>query len=251
MCPSGTVGSKRPLHPSTAQSNNRAGLQAVIVVLEHSKSCDLNLVVVMDCQYMYDGLKRSAFRRRASGWVGQSGLVCNADLWVVLLDLVDSITPTVRWLRVTSHTDIPGNERADRLAEEGRVGSPFYHSLSLRERPVIDMDLPFTPTPRHAPAVFRSLDMAGIITPLHNTPAFHRTNQSTENCHDPSDALPKCLDFWEPTSPPSTPVLTREALCAHSSLRHGQESEGLPSSGDTATTVSYACSINSQDLDEV
>ena len=52
---------------------------------------------------------------------GQSGPVCNVDLWIVLVDLVDSITSTVQWLRVPSYTDIPGNEREDRLAEEGRV----------------------------------------------------------------------------------------------------------------------------------
>ena len=47
---------------------------------------------------------------RPAGWVGQSGPVCNVDLWIVLLELVDSVVPTVRWLRVPSHSNIPGNE---------------------------------------------------------------------------------------------------------------------------------------------
>ena len=52
----------------------------------------------MDSQYVYDGLKGLAFCWRASGWVGQSGPVCNVDLWVALRDQVARITPTVRWL---------------------------------------------------------------------------------------------------------------------------------------------------------
>ena len=104
------------LHPCTAQTNNRAELQAVITVLEHFKSLHINLVVVMDSQYVYDGLKGAAFRWRAAGWVGHSGPVCNMDLWITL---VDSVSHTVRWLRVPSHTNIPGNELMSWQKREG------------------------------------------------------------------------------------------------------------------------------------
>ena len=129
---------KGHLHPSTAQTNNRAELQAVITVLQHFKSDDIKLVVVTDSQYVYDGLKGSAFRWREAGSVGPSGPDCNVDLWMELLELVDTVSPTLRWLRVPSHTDIPGNERADTLAEEGRVSSPLYLVLSLPDKPILN-----------------------------------------------------------------------------------------------------------------
>ena len=149
----------------------------------------------MDSQYVYDGLKGSAFRWRASGWVGQTGPVCNVDLRMVFLNLVDNITPTVRWRWVPSHTDIPGNERADSRAEEGRVSSLLYHVLSLPERSVLKMDLPSTPTPRRAPVVPRSLEIGDVITPLHDTPAFCSTAHGILSHHNTADVLPNCLDF--------------------------------------------------------
>ena len=70
-----------------------------------------------------------------------------------------------------SHIDIPGNERADVLAEEGRVSSPLYQVLSLPDRAVVSLELPSTPTPRQAPAVPRSLELQDVITPSRETPA--------------------------------------------------------------------------------
>ena len=75
-----------------------------------------------------------------------AGPICIVDLRITMLQLVDSVTPTIRWLCVPSHTAIPGNERADALAEEGRVSSPLYQVLSLPERNVISLELPSTPT---------------------------------------------------------------------------------------------------------
>ena len=138
------------LPPNSAQTNNRAELLAVITVFEHFLLQTVRLVVVMDSQYVYDGLRGSAFRWRTTGWVGQSGPVCNVDLWIRARDLVDRVSATVKWLRVPSHTDIPGNERADVLAEEDRVSSPLYHVLSLPDRPVVSLELPSSP-PREGP----------------------------------------------------------------------------------------------------
>ena len=47
--------------PSPRPTNNRAELQAVFAVLEHFHSSPIHLVVAMDSQYAYDGLKGSAF----------------------------------------------------------------------------------------------------------------------------------------------------------------------------------------------
>ena len=133
------------LPPNSAQTNNRVELLAVITVLEHLLLQTVPLAVVMDSQYVYDGLRGSAFRWRTAGWVGQLGPVCNVNLWITALDLVDRVSATVEWLRVPSHTDIPGNERVDVLAEEGRVSSPLYHVLSLLDSPVVTFELPLPP----------------------------------------------------------------------------------------------------------
>ena len=68
------------LPPNLAQTNNRAELLAVITVLEYFLSQAVRLVVVMDSQYIYDGLRGATFRWRTARWVGQSGPVCNVDL---------------------------------------------------------------------------------------------------------------------------------------------------------------------------
>ena len=57
--------------------------------------------------------------------MGQPGPVCNVDLWIVLLGLVDNVEATN--LVAPSHTNILGNERVDTLAEQGRIGSLLCH----------------------------------------------------------------------------------------------------------------------------
>ena len=231
------------LPPSMAQSNNKAKLQAVITVLEHFQSVDLRLVVVTDSQYVDDGLNGAAFRWRAAGWVGQSGPVCNVDLWIRLLDRVDTALPTIRWLRVPSHTNIPGNERADGLAEEGRVSSLLYHVLSLPERPVINLELPSTPTPRRAPAVPRSLDINDIITPSRDTPPLYKSLTHSP-CHDIEPILPRCLDF-------SDRHLSMVPSGSQSHLIAPQPLEASVSLEDTAGTISLHGSDIADNPDDV
>ena len=182
------------LPPNSGQTNNTAELLAVITVLEHFLQQQVRLAVLMDSQYAYDGLRGSAFRWRTAGWVGQCGPVCNVDLWIRALDLVDKVSATVKWIPVPSHTDIPGNERADVLAEEGRVSSPLYHVLSLPDRPIVSLELPATPTPRRAPAVPRSLELHDVITPSGDTPS-----QCRMHAHEPKDiemlGISRRLDF--------------------------------------------------------
>ena len=157
------------LPSNSAQTNNRAELLAMITALDHFILQTMCLAVVMDSQYVYNGLRGLAFRWPTAGWVPPSGPVCNVDLWIRALDLVDTVSATVKWIWVPSHTDILGNERADVLAEEGRVSLPLYHVLSLPDRPVVSLELSSTPTPRRALAVPRSLRpplMFGILLML-------------------------------------------------------------------------------------
>ena len=54
-------------HPVTAQTNNRAEVQAIVSVLEHFKCHEIKLVIAMDSQCVYDGLNGAAFRWRGAG----------------------------------------------------------------------------------------------------------------------------------------------------------------------------------------
>ena len=168
----------------------------MITILEHFLLQTLRLAVVMHSQYVYDGLRGSAFKWRTAGWVGQSGPVCNVDLWIRALDLVDRVSATVKWIRVPSHTDIPGNERADVLAEEGRLSSPLYHVLSLPDRPVVCLKLPSNPTPGRAPAVSRSLELHDVITPSSYTPSLC-TNIAQERNDNEMPGISRRLNFSE------------------------------------------------------
>ena len=123
--------------PTTSpQTNNRAELSAVIRVLECMQDDARLLEIAMDSQCVYYDVTGSAFRLRNMGWVGKTGPIANMDLSLTLC-----------WIKVPSHTVviIPGNQVADRLGEMGRVSSPLYHVLSLSERLVTSIKLPFTP----------------------------------------------------------------------------------------------------------
>ena len=111
--------------------------------------------------------------KSSCGWVGLLGLLCGVDLRTTLLNLVDGVSATVHCLRVPRYTDIPGNECADALAKEGRFSSPLYHVLYVLERPIVNLELPSTPTPRRAPALPCSVEIGDVITPC-DTPALCR-----------------------------------------------------------------------------
>ena len=144
---------------------------------------------------------------------------------------VDSVVPTVRWLRVPSHTNIRGNEQGDRLVEEGRINSPLYHVLSLLERAVISLELLSTPIPRRASTVPRSLEINDIITPSHDTPAFHRsTNQripptDAETLPPTCIAFSDCIGLQHSTSTESSEDTASTAFMNRTSLKIRKKSE--------------------------
>ena len=202
----------------------------------------------MDSQYVYDGLRGLVFKWHTIGWVGQSGPVCNVDLWIRALDLVDRVSATVKWLRVPSHTDIPSNERADVLAEEGRVSSPRYHVLSLPDRSVVSLELPSTPTRRRALAVPRSLELHDVITPSGDTPSLCRNITHEHNDHEMS-VISRRLNFLES----QTPLISSDdhlssstiSLKSDASSSDGHVGSRTASARNSTTTVSQGDSHDS------
>ena len=118
----------------------------------------------------------------------------------------------------------------DALAEEGRVSSTLYHVLSLPDRPVINVELPCTPTPRRAPTLPHSLEMCDVTTPYRDTPALCR-GPAPRLIAQGTDPVSKCLTFSDLALSP--------AHAAHSSVHDLHSSSGTHSSMDTASTVTF------------
>ena len=106
----------------------------MIEVVKSYHESTLKVGVCTDSGYVYGGVQGGTLRWRASGWVTAQGPVTNVDLWIVLMDLLDSMRAVWEWIKVPSHVDIPGNDKADALAEQGRPSSPLY--CDVRRPPV-------------------------------------------------------------------------------------------------------------------
>lgn len=104
-------------------TNNRMELTAVIKALEALKEpCEVRLVT--DSKYVADGIGKGwAESWRKNNWrKADKKPALNADLWEVLLNLLQIHKVEIRWVK--GHAGHPENERCDRLAVE------FYKKLS-------------------------------------------------------------------------------------------------------------------------
>ena len=122
------------LPPHLNQTINRTELQAVIETVLHHHDYQSKLAICTDSAYVFGGVEQTALRWRAAGWVTAQGPVTIVDLLIQLVTLLDTCCPVLEWIKVHSHIDIPGNDRADALAERGRKASPLY--LNARHPPV-------------------------------------------------------------------------------------------------------------------
>ncbi len=99
-----------------ATTNNRMELQAAIAALQAlNRACDVELVT--DSQYVRRGITEWLAQWKRREWLTAGRRpVANADLWREL-DAAAS-RHTVHWRWVKGHSGHPGNERADRLAND-------------------------------------------------------------------------------------------------------------------------------------
>jgi ribonuclease HI len=103
-----------------ATTNNRMELVAVIRALESLKRrCEVDLYT--DSQYVKNGIQSWIHAWKRNGWkTADRKPVKNAELWREL-DLL-AAKHEIRWHWVRGHTDHPGNDRADELANRGVPG---------------------------------------------------------------------------------------------------------------------------------
>lgn len=100
-------------------TNNRMELTAVIEALAALKRpCRVTLHV--DSQYVLKGMTEWIAGWKARGWTTASKEpVKNVDLWKRLDHLVNAGDHQIAWRWVRGHNGDPGNEHADRLANQG------------------------------------------------------------------------------------------------------------------------------------
>ncbi|MBN8957635.1 MAG: ribonuclease HI [Rhizobiales bacterium] len=110
-------------------TNNRMELMAAISALE-ALPATCRAIVRSDSQYVVKGIKFWIHGWKAKGWRVKRGgkPVLNVDLWRRLDQAAATRNVTWEWIR--GHAGHDGNERADRLASQGRCGAePAMGSL--------------------------------------------------------------------------------------------------------------------------
>lgn len=111
-------GREKSLHGSAAQTtNNRMELTAAIQALESLKR-PCRVVLTTDSQYLRRGIIEWLPNWKRRGWrTAERKPVKNADLWQRLDTL--AARHEIDWQWVRGHNGHPGNEQADRLANQG------------------------------------------------------------------------------------------------------------------------------------
>ena len=81
-----------------------------------------HVILYTDSEYLKKGINEWLHRWKQRGWkTSDRKPVKNRDLWLALDKLVGR--HEVEWRWVKAHAGIPGNERADRLANRGLEAS--------------------------------------------------------------------------------------------------------------------------------
>ena len=135
------------LPPHKKQSINRAELMAVILAVKRTSTRVVTCAVATDSSYVFGGVQGAAIRWRLQQWVTGQGPVLNVDLWIELLELLDNAIASYEWIKVPSHVQVEGNERADALAEPGRKSSPLYAKAG-RKPQLLRTPVAASPPPR-------------------------------------------------------------------------------------------------------
>ena len=112
-----------PPTPVLGQTNHAAELLAVqtaLTMFHHQ-----NIAIITDRDWVFKGATCWACKWKARGWVSNIGPVSYSQLWDSLLHSIDTHQGILEWYHVPSHQDILGNEKANDLAEAGRLQNPL------------------------------------------------------------------------------------------------------------------------------
>jgi ribonuclease HI len=97
-------------------TNNRMELMGCIVALRELEHRDKPVTLYSDSSYVVNGIVKGwAKSWRQKGWIkSDKNPAINPDLWAELLDLVQELNITFKWVK--GHAGNPMNERCDELA---------------------------------------------------------------------------------------------------------------------------------------
>jgi len=102
--------------PST--TNNQMEMQAALSALNHLKTCDDNIELFTDSNYLRQGITEWIHKWKINNWrTAAKKPVANKDLWIAIDELNNVMK--VNWNWVKGHAGDPGNEKADELANKG------------------------------------------------------------------------------------------------------------------------------------
>ena len=98
-------------------TNNRMEMTAIIEALKIVKM-DCNITLYTDSKYVMDGITKWLSNWKKKGWITSNKKpVKNKDLWQTLEESISK--HNIEWQWVKGHAGIPGNEKADELANQG------------------------------------------------------------------------------------------------------------------------------------
>ena len=147
-----------PKKPSIGQE-----LTAVIVVVRRTMKTASMVAVATDYSYVHEGLQGAALVWRAKSSVTSKGLVSNVDLWVEVLQLLDSAIAIYQWIKVLSHVRIPGLKRADELAEMGRKASSVNTGEGVQVQRIGIPIVVYSPNTHHLPPIDSLLVIRTVV----------------------------------------------------------------------------------------
>ena len=152
-----------PLDTLEKHTNNRAESKAAI-----SAVVKVTQKTVIFGDSVLDGVAGKANTWRRLQWCLPTGPVPNSDLWEALLLAIDMAQHIIRWAWSPSHQGIPGNERADALAEKGRQDHPLFKYPSPNKQDISHTHIPAAPIKRRAqPVVDCDSDVEATVAMTH------------------------------------------------------------------------------------
>lgn len=124
-------------------TNNRMELTAAIEALRHVGASAGPVALHTDSTYVIRGIREWIHGWRRRGWrTAGGGDVLNRELWETLA-AVERQVGTVTWHWVAGHRGIPGNERADEIANAFAAGQrPALYRGPLLRYAIAVLDIP-------------------------------------------------------------------------------------------------------------
>jgi len=117
-------------------TNNQMELRAALEALKFLSGTEGNIRIRSDSTYVCNSCSKWAPKWKKNGWLTTAGKpVSNVGLIKKIIALEKSIRGKVTWEPLRGHFGIPGNERADEIADGFVSGEAELHKCPLVEHP--------------------------------------------------------------------------------------------------------------------